>query len=599
MAAGLILATLLVYFPAVRGGMLWDDDAHVTRPDLQSFAGLVRIWHEVGATDQYYPFLHSFFWVQHRLWGDATLGYHLVSILLHAVSACLLAAILGRLAIKGAWFAALLFALHPMGVESVAWISEQKNTLSLAFYLAAALVYLGFDARRTPGSYWLASGFFLLALLTKSVTATLPAGLLVVFWWRRGRLDWQQDVRPLLPWFVLGAMLGLFTAWVERNYIGAHGSDFDLSLLQRCLLAGRIIWFYLGKLAWPAELIFIYPHWQVNPADLSQWLYPAGALLLAAALWLVRHRSRAPLAGYLFFVGSLFPTLGFFNIYPFKFSFVADHWQYLPSIGILVLVSSSLWEMFNRTALPALRLPVAAALLGVLGLLTWRQSGFYRDLPTLYESVLQRNPDSWMVQNNLGEYERLHGRTQEAAGHFEAAVRLHPEYPIAHNNLGLAWRSLGRTEDAIAQHREALRLQPGYAEAWNNLGGDLVVAGRLPEAVAAYGEALRHKPDYSGAEANLAYALSGLGRLPEAIAHYEAALRLKPDLPEVHNNLAAILLKLGRNEEAIQHYEAALRLRPDYADARANLAAVLHAVGRDDEARGVREAAPHPGKPVP
>ena len=600
--AALVVATLLVYFPAIRGGMLWDDDAHVTRPDLQSWTGLGRIWTEVGATDQYYPFLHSFFWVQHRLWGDATVGYHLVSILLHVASACLLVAILRRLAIPGAWLAAFLFALHPVCVESVAWISEQKNTLSLAFYLAAALAYLGFEAQRDRRAYGLASALFLLALLTKSVTATLPAALLVVFWWQRGRLEWRRDVIPLLPWFVLGALSGLFTAWVERNYIGAHGTDFELSLLQRCLLAGNIIWFYLGKLAWPSGLIFIYPRWQVDATDFAQWVYPLGALGLAAALWLCRRRTRAPLAAYLFFAGSLFPTLGFFNIYPFKFSFVADHWQYLPSIGIVVLAAAALSSGFQWTAPKSwspLRRLVAVLTVGLLGLLARRQSRIYRDLPTLYETVIDRNPDCWMAHNNLGEYLRGEGRIREAAGHFETAVRLHPEYPIAHNNLGLAWRSLGRTEEAIAQHQEALRLQPGYAEAWNNLGGDLVVAGRLPEAVAAYEEALRRKPDYAGAEGNLAYALFSLGRLSEAIAHYEVALRLKPDSPEVHNNLAAIFVKLGRNEEAIEHYEKAVELKPDYADARTNLAAVLRAAGHDEEARaqiealGRLKAAPH------
>jgi protein O-mannosyl-transferase len=602
----LVCATLLAYFPAIHGGMLWDDAAHVTRPDLQSWHGLVRIWTDLGATEQYYPFLHSFFWLQHRLWGDATVGYHLVGILLHASAACLLAAVLRRLSIPGAWLAAFLFALHPVAVESVAWIAEQKNTLSLVFYLASALVYLRFDGQRHRPSYGIALGLFLLALLTKSVTATLPAALLVVLWWQRGRLGWRRDIAPLLPWLALGAAMGVFTAWVERNYVGARGTDFELSLLERCLLCGRIIWFYLGKLVWPANLIFIYPRWQVDPAKLAQWLFPVAALALLAGLWLLRRRTRAPLAAYLFFVGSLFPVLGFFNVYPFEFSFVADHWQYLPCLSIIALAAAALapptGEPFpaagkkaqgGAVRLRVVRRLLAAAVLGLLGVLTWRQSRNYRSLPVFYSAILERNPDCWMAHTNLGEFLREEGRIREAADHFQAALRLHPEYPIAHDDLGLAWRALGRTNDAIAEHEEAVRLRPGYAKAWNNLGGDWMVAGRLPEAVAAYERALRSKADYPEAEGDLAYALFKSDRLPDAIFHYETALRLKPDFPEAHNNLATILVRMGQIDEAIAHYAEAVKLRPGYLSARANLAAVLHAAGREDEAQEQLEAIAH------
>jgi protein O-mannosyl-transferase len=599
----LVCATLLAYFPAIHGGLLWDDDAHVTRPDLQSWHGLLRIWTDLGATEQYYPLLHSFFWLQHRLWGDATVGYHLVGILLHAMAACLLAVVLRRLSVPGAWLAAFLFALHPVAVESVAWIAEQKNTLSLVFYLASALVYLRFDRNRDLASYGLALVLFLLALLTKSVTATLPAALLVVFWWQRGRLGWRRDIAPLLPWLALGAAMGLFTAWVEQNYVGARGTDFELSLAERCLLCGRIIGFYLGKLVWPANLIFIYPRWQVDPAKLAQWLFPLAALSLLAVLWLLRRHTRAPLAAYLFFVGSLFPALGFLNVYPFEFSFVADHWQYLPCLSIIALAAAALAPPAAKPPLAAekkgqtgaLRLMagrrlLAAALLSLLGILTWRQSRNYRSLPIFYGAILERNPDCWMAHTNWGEFLREEGRVREAADHFQAALRLHPDYPIAHDDLGLAWRALGRTDDAIAEHEEAVRLQPGYAKAWNNLGGDLIVAGRLPEAVTAYERALRSKPDYPEAEGDLAYALSQANRLPDAILHYEAAIRLKPDFPEAHNNLATIFVKTGQIDEAIAHYAEAVRLRPSYLSARANLAAVLHAAGKEREAQDQLEA---------
>ena len=193
---------IAAYWPVFRAGFIWDDDAHVTRAELQSLHGLWRIWFDLGSTQQYYPVLHGAFWLEHRLWGDAPLGYHLANVLFHATSACLFALALRRLAAPGAWFAGFLFALHPVCVESVAWISEQKNTLSLVFYLLAAHAYLHFDARRARGQrggaglYLLATGLFLLSLLSKTVTATLPAALLVVAWWRRGRLSWKGDLLP-------------------------------------------------------------------------------------------------------------------------------------------------------------------------------------------------------------------------------------------------------------------------------------------------------------------------------------------------------------------------------------------------------------------
>src|SRR5215813_7467510 len=239
------------YLPAIQGGFIWDDGAHVTKLDLRSLHGLWRIWFEVGATQQYYPLLHSTFWLEHRLWGDAAVGYHIANILLHVLAASLLLIVLRRLKIPGAALAAAIFALHPVHVESVAWITEQKNTISTVFYFSALLAYLRFDEKRQVQDYAIASTIFVMALLTKTVTATLPAALLVIFWWQRGHLSWKHYVLPLVPFFVLGAAAGALTAWVERRHIGAEGAEFELTLVQRTLIAGRVVWFYLGKLVWP------------------------------------------------------------------------------------------------------------------------------------------------------------------------------------------------------------------------------------------------------------------------------------------------------------------------------------------------------------
>jgi tetratricopeptide (TPR) repeat protein len=627
------VATLIAYWPVLRGGFIWDDNAHVTKPVLRSLHGLWRIWFEVGATQQYYPVLHSAFWLEHRLWGDATLGYHLTNVFLHATAACLFGLILRRFWKRddAAWLAAFLFALHPVGVESVAWISEQKNTLSVVFYLASAMTYLrwretlvvkqvGLGGRARPLApsalgvspnersgataqpylYFVALGLFVLALLSKSVTATLPAALLVVLWWQHGRLSWKRDILPLLPWFAIGAIAGVFTAWVERKYIGAEGAAFTLSFLQRCLLAGRVAWFYLAKLVWPANLIFVYPHWTVDPAAGWQYLFPLGAVVLLAALWLLRRRTRGPLAGALFFLGTLFPALGFFNVYPFLFSYVADHFQYLASLGIIALAAAG-WARWTQGAMaedaagrprgmPG-SLLVAIPVLCLLGGLTWRQSRLYRDPQILYRATLERNPGAWLADTSLGVILADDHRLPEAVADYEQALRLNPDYALGHYDLGNALAQLGRLPEAIAQYSAALKLQPSSPPTHLNLGNTLYEMGNFPGAIAQYEEAVRLSPDSAENQLNLGRALARSGRLPEALSAYEASLRLDPDYADAHFNFGNALANLGRMEEATAQYGEALRLKPDYPEAQNNLGAALMRLGRFPEAIAAYERA--------
>ena len=595
-AVGALIAglVLMCYWPALRGGMLWDDAAHVTGPELRSWAGLGRIWTELAATQQFYPVLHSAFWLEHRLWSDAVLGYHLVNVAQHALAAVLLVGLLRRLRVPGAAWAGLVFAVHPVCVESVAWISEQKNTLSLVFYLAAALAYLRFDMRRgQAGSGWRYAGatfLFGLALLTKTVTASLPAALLVVAWWQRGKLTWRRDVGPLVPWLVAALAAGLLTAWVERKLIGAEGAPFELTFVQRGLLAGRVIWFYVGKLVWPAELMFIYPRWNVAGATWlwSGWL--AAVLAVTAGAWWWRGKSRGPLAAWLLFVGSLFPVLGFFNVFPFLYSYVADHFQYLASIGLIAGVTAGAVTWSGRTS----RGWQVVGAVGVVTLagLSHAQSRMYTDGRTLYRTTIAKNPECWMAHNNLGA-ELLDlsspAAVAEAAGHFEAALRIKPDHATAHYNLGNALAAMpGRLNDAITHYEEALRLKPNNAEQHNNLGNALVrVPVRINEAIAHYETALRLKPDAPETHNNLGNALLEIrGREREAAAQYQAVLRLRPDHAVAHNNLGSALENLpGRLDEAIEHYRAAGRVKPDYAEAFYNLGnALMKRDGRAAEA---------------
>lgn len=626
-SGALFVLALVVYLPVFRAQFIWNDRDYVTAPRLQSVAGLGRIWFEVGATEQYYPVLHSAFWLEHRWWGDAAVGYHWVNVLLHATAACLLLGILRRLAVPGAWFAAALFVVHPVFVESVAWIAEQKNTLSTVFYLAALLAYVRFDASRQRRWYLVASAWFVLALLSKSVTATLPAAWLVIVWWRRGRIEWRRDVRPLLPWFVIGAVVGLFTAWVEKTYLGAEGTDFALTLGQRMLLAGRIVWFYFAKLCWPADLTFIYPRWAIDPTAVSAYGFPVALVAVLGALWWMRRRMRAPLAVALLFIGSLFPVLGFFNVYGFVFSYVADHWQYLAAIPVVVGAAAGLTRA--AVTLPAggamAGRMAAAFILAVLGTLTWRQTGSYRDVARFYRTIIAKNPECWMAYNNLGFHVAEAGRPAEAIPLFERALQLRPGDADARDNLGSALRAVGRstdalenfraavqlrpkfvaarlhyaamldekgrTTDAIAQYEEALRLMPESAEVWNDLGAVFAETGRFADAVRCYGEAVRLKSDFAGAHANLGSALFRLERLPAAIAEAETAIRLEPGYADAHSVLGMALAESKRLDDAIEQFRIAVQLQPNSAAYHQNLGRALLLSGRHAEAQAEFERA--------
>lgn len=643
----LILALVLVcYWPALNGGILWDDPAHITKTDMRTWAGLGRIWTDLRATQQYYPVLFSAFWLESRLWGDATLGYHLVNVGLHAISCCLLAALLRRLwsmppktlvPAGTEWFAAALFAVHPVCVESVAWISEQKNTLSLLFYLLAGWFYLNFAAQRRWRSYALATGLFLLAIGSKTVTVTLPAALLVVLWWKQGKLSWRRDVVPLIPWFVLAGAMGLFTSWFEKNWIGASGAAFELTFVQRLLLAGRVLWFYFGKVVWPSNLMFFYPRWNVA-GEATGWVgYLIAAVLVTIGLWFMRRRARGPLASWLLYAGSLFPALGFFNVYPFLFSYVADHFQYLASAGLIAAITGGCGVVLealgrkvsapsadavgealrrdgvshgaNRGIKPLLQpdpsgsaithsglavriagMTVGSGVVLIFAFLTHFQASLYQNNETLFRENIARNPSAWMAHHNLAlTLARAPDQHEEAMREFREVLRLKPDFPDSHYGLGLELARIpGRRAEAIAEYERAIELRPIYAEAHNALGFELArQPGREAEAIAHFEAALRVKPQLADVHANLADALVKFpDRLPEAMAHYTEALHLNPNLAWVHCHFAFQLAHLpGRQEEALAHYQEALRLQPNSIDAHNGLAIAYILMNRPADAR--------------
>jgi Flp pilus assembly protein TadD len=531
----LLAITACAYLQVADCAFIWDDESYIERNEmLRSIDGLRRIWFDIGATPQYYPLVHTSFWLEYQAWGLAPAGYHVVNVLLHGLAGVLLWRVLSLLKVPGAWFAAAVFALHPVHVESVAWITERKNVLSGVFYLASALMYLKLalplKEESTSTGHWklyaAALILFLCAVLSKTVTCTLPAALLLLIWWKHGSVR-LRDFGRLAPFFVIGIGFGVMTVWMEKELVGAKGEAWDLSFLDRCLLAGRVVCFYAGKLVWPAGLTFIYPRWHIDATQWHQYVYLMIVIMVVVALWLARRRIGAgPLVAVLLFVGTLFPALGFFDVYPMRFSFVADHFQYLASIGLIALAVGLMRVGVDRIgawAKPA-GLVAACALLIVLGTLTWRQVPINANVETLWRDTLAKNPDAWMAHNNLAVALQDQGRQEEAVRHFREVVRLAPDFAKGHKNLGDALQKSGRLDEAVDHYQIAVEIAGGSAEAHNTLG----------------------------------VALTMIGRIDEAAIHFREAVRLKEDFPEAMNGLAWILAT--HPEEAVRDKTEAVRL---------------------------------------
>jgi Flp pilus assembly protein TadD len=572
-------------------GFIWDDDVYVTANSmLSSPGGLAQIWFDPSATVQYYPLVHTSFWLEYHLWGLNPLGYHIVNVLLHTLAAILLWRILVRLQAPGAWLAAGIFALHPVAVESVAWVTERKNVLSAVFYFAAALAYWRWDAPVATGGepggtirnrwhwYFFAFALFMAALLSKTVTCSLPAALLLVIWWKRGHLA-VRDVWPLLPFFMAGAGLGWLTVWLERTQVGAQGPEWAINFSERCLIAGRALWFYAGKLCWPTNLTFIYPRWQINAGEWWQWAFPAAALAVVAGLWRLRGRiGRGPLVAAFFFGGTLLPALGFTNVYPMRYSFVADHFQYLAGTGLMALAAAGLMRIFRP-------IPLAGVVLALgLAFLTWKQSHIYVNQETLWKDTLAKNSACWLAHINLGSTLLHQGRTEAAISEYQEAIRLKTDDAEVHNNLGIALFAEGRTDEAISEYQEAIRLKPENGQAHNNLGNAFLNQGRTDTAISQYQAAIRLKPDDAKAHYNLGTALLNQGRADAAIGQFRETLRLEPDNAEAHNNLGLTLLNEGKPDLAVNEFQTAIHWKPEDAEARYNLGIALAKQNKMDAA---------------
>jgi tetratricopeptide (TPR) repeat protein len=583
----LVLMTWAAYLPALAGDFVFDDRLYLTEDGrMDSLGGLGRIWTEVAGPEyrhQYYPLTTSAFWVQHQLWGDQPVGYHLVNVLLHALNAVLLWRLLLKVGLPAAWLAAAVFALHPVHVQSVAWISELKNVLSTAFFLSSMHLfvrYLGVAGSGLCGrwtTYALGLALFVCALLSKTATCLLPVALLLMVWWKHGRID-RRSLLALAPLVVVGAAFVLMTVSLESHY-RAHGPAYALSWVERGLVAGRALWFYAGKLVWPTDLVLIYPRWTIDAGTWWQYLYPVAAVAAVSALWCLRGRiGRGPLAAVIFFIAAVAP-LSFVNVAFTRYSYVADHWQYWASMGLIALAVAGAasvcggWQQVaaRRWAVGA----TAAILVGALSGLTWQRAAVFRSSTALWQDTVSKNPGSRAARYSLGVALQMEGQIEEAIRQYGAALQIDPGDPLSHNNMGIALRAQGRLEEAVEHYEAAIGIAPGFAKARTNLGDALQAQGRVEEAILQYEAALRARPDFAGAHYNLGVALRSVGRIEEAIRHYETVLLLAPNAVDARVNLGEALQEQGRLEEAIRHYRRALEISPGFPPARNNLRIAL------------------------
>ena len=547
------LAALAVgcYLPALFAGFVWDDRIFARALSVRDWDGLWRIWSspsEIRDEGHYWPLVYTSFWLEHKLWGFAPAGYHAVNILLHAANTLLVRRLAERLAVPGAWLVAAVFAVHPLHVESVAWVIERKDLLSGLCYLAAFLAWLRFaDGPRGGGRHYvLALALFVAGMLCKSIVVTLPAAFLIALWWKRGRVT-VGDLRRVAPFFVVGAAI----AAADVSFYNAREPlSLGYTAVERLLIAAHALWFYVGKLLWPGGLAVIYPHWEAGAGDPSAWGYVLASAAVAAALWFLRGRvGRGPLAGVSFFAVTLSPVLGFVDYGYMQFSFVADRHQYLAGMGLMAV-------FVGASARGAERLPTgvwrqcaagaAAAVLTVLAVLTWRHAGVYRDEVTLFAHVVAHNPTARGAQQNLGRALLDGGRLEEALAASNAAAEQEPDDVKAHANAGVALIRMGRLDEAEERLRAALALDPRHPIILQNLAESLRKQKRLDEALGYYRAAMEADPGSAFPHAGMGHALFGLGRYEEALRSLDRALALAPGLESVRTMRDSALSRLRR-----------------------------------------------------
>jgi protein O-mannosyl-transferase len=580
-AVVLAAVTIVAYRPAWHGGFLWDDDDYIINNELLTAPhGWQRIWFSLDSPSQYFPLTYSTFRIEHALWGLNTTGYHWVNLLLHVANALLVWAVLARLGVPGSWLAAAIFALHPVQVESVAWITERKNVLMGFFFLLTLLAWIAFVAERTRRPwifYCLALIFYVLAISAKATACTLPAALFLILWLQKKPITIRR-LMQIVPFVILGVGMGLLVVWWEHYHQGTNRAAFTfLSPIERILVASRAVWFYLSKIFWPSNLTFIYPRWSISPANLVDYIWLVAGISACLAIYILRrYFGRGLEVAAAYFVATLSPVLGIIMLYTFRYTFVADHYQYLACIGPIALASAGIVSLSHKFAQYRAVIVSAAVLVIVgLGTLTWRQAASYSNAETLWRTTLARNAECWMAHTNLGLVLFQRGQIDDAIAHYRSALQIQPDWWDAEYNLGTALSAKGQVDEAILHSEKAVAMRPTDPDAQVSLANLLFQKGRVAEAIAHYQKALTVRPDDFLARYGLGHALLEKGELDSAIQVCRSALLLRPLDADCHTTLAIALEEKGNPAEAIQHYNNALELAPKSIPTLTNLAWVL------------------------
>lgn len=597
----LVLLGLLAvtsYLPALLGEFVWDDFLLMKLEAVSRWGGIWQIWldpagaylHRGAVEGHYWPLLYTTFWLEHKLWGFNPVGYHAVNLLLHFVNTALLWRLLLRLSIPGAWFAAAVFAVHPLHVESVAWIISRKDLLSAMFYIGAFFMWIRFTEAPRARQYAAALALFGAALLCKSVAVTLPAALLVLQWWRNGRVTAKDLVRAL-PFFLLGIAVTGFDTWFYKSNTAL---SFDYSSYERLLIASRALWFYVEKLLWPVDLAVIYPRWEIDATEPLAWLFVAATTAVASLLWIMRNRiGRGPMACALFFWVTLSPTLGFVDYSYMGHSFVADRYQYLAGIGAIVLFSAvAVWAARRMPVAP--RWAVSGAgmvLIALLGIASWNQTEVYRDEVSLFKHVISFNPDSWAAHQNAGMALLRLNEFEEAEGHLRRSLEIFPINPKVFRNLGEALKGQKSYEESLKWYGAAAGLEPDEPLNHLGIGTVLLALERYPEAVSSMKRALEFQADPAIVpmiHSFMAEAFRRMGRYEEADRHFDLGVKLSMEMktpnPGVIFSRAEDLRGRGRHEESLRWYLSAIDIQPDFALAYAGMGDSLYKLGRYAEA---------------